>query len=148
MIILKSAVNVSSCERIYILMLASIERYYAMCRPYQFSTNWVVNNISKYNMLTLLAISVVYSVEAAAVGDQVCLHYMFGPTNIDQQTNFLGIFLIMCPLIMATIASIKVVKEMMKMSEAHTVEDKTLYTSTKYVLLNTIILFTSYFFSC
>lgn len=122
-------------SRYCVLTLASLERYYAVCVPFKYSTNILVNNVGKSTIITW-----VYSFFFSSM-------HFFVIAGIFQQIVAQQVFFIsLVPPTVATIVFLtKVWKELQRMKAASTnglsQEDASLRNASRYVIFTGVLFY-------
>ena len=139
----------SSPCRYSVLTLASLDRFYAICRPFDYSTSRLINNIGKLLLLTALINVIIASAKVLVLPDGICLSAMFGPVFGSSAGSMIYLN-VLTSLIMALAGIItaallvKVGVELRRMQKRSglTDADKELKQASKYVI-GTCIMFYS-----
>ncbi|XP_067943331.1 rhodopsin, GQ-coupled-like [Watersipora subatra] len=136
-------ITVAQC-RYNLLALASFDRYFAVCKPYQYSNSKVLNNIGKV-LLSVWLINTALSVPLSISPDVACL--MSGKVRENSATaKGVVTILVMCinflvSLLLTTLCLVAVFREVKRMKKRNLqADDKILIKSSHYVI-GTIAMF-------
>ena len=132
--------------RYYQLTLASLDRYYAVCKPFDYSDSRLINNIGKLSILSWTfniafhAFYVAYSTDDSCLGELNAI--VFSETSDKHYLNILGTLILLLPSLATAVLLVQVGIELKRMSErGHiTIDDRQVRLATKYII-GTCIMF-------
>ena len=128
--------------------MAALDKYYAVCRPFEYATSSAVNNIGKLAAVgwTLNALLVL----AKAFTSLKFLCFVFYPADtkladFGKYVNIATIMAVVLPSIVSTILLIKLFKELKRMKQRRekTGEDAETGSATRYIIGTCIMFYIS-----
>ena len=139
----------STLSRYFQLTLASLDRYYALCRPFEYETSRILNNTVKLSFLAwtinvlLSTLTVAFSFSAIRVG-------ALGPflTTNKYSLYFAAVTVLsaLLPSVATAIFLVKCLRELRKMrNRSLTDEDKEVKNATKYIIVTCILFYVGVF---
>ena len=139
----------STLSRYFQLTLASLDRYYALCRPFKYGSSRILNNIGKLSFLAwtinvlLSALKVTLCSSAIRIGE-------LGPfVNTTKYSLYLAALAVsgaLLPSIATAIFFGKCLGELRKMkNRSLTDEDKEVKNATKYIIVTCILFYSGVF---
>ena len=142
-------VESSTLSRYFQLTLASLDRYYALCRPFEYENSRILNNIGKVSFLAW-AVNVSPSILKVAISSSYVVFGDFGPfvTEHKYSPYFAGVAALgaLLPSIATAIFLVKSLKELRKMRKRSlTDEDKEVKNATKYIIITCILFYVGVF---
>lgn len=130
--------------RYYILALASIEKYLAICKPYQYESHVLIKRIKMWCSLAWIIPLLEVSFRDLIFFRSVRLDNIIGSQNYDDPLALaLLSFFIFLPLASCVICQGKVIKEIRRMRNIPSVissGDRLLKSASKYLIVITIVL--------
>ena len=137
----------STLSRYFQLTLASLDRYYALCRPFEYGNSRILNNTIKLSFLSWI-INVLLSTFKVAVSPSAIRIGGLGPfvTTNKYSLYFAGLAVLsaLLPSIATAISIVKCLKELRKMmNRSLTDEDKEVKNATKYIIITCILFYSS-----
>ena len=136
-------------SRYLLLLLASLDRFYAVCKPFKYGTSTVVNNLGKASLVMFIVSVVIPVVKLLAMPESLCLSNETGPVLFNDSTknkallSVISFSLMLLPAVATAILLGNVGWELKKMKKrAGGIEDQELKTASKYVV-GTCIMFYS-----
>ena len=140
----------STLSRYFQLTLASLDRYYALCRPFEYETSRILNNTVKLSFLAwtinvlLSTLTVAFSFSAIRIGG-------LGPflTTNKYSLYFAAVTVLsaLLPSVATAIFLVKCLRELRKMrNRSLSDEDKEVKNATKYIIITCILFYSSVLF--
>ena len=139
----------SSLCRYFQLTLASLDRYYAVCRPFEYSNSRLLNNVGKLSILGWAVNSLPSILQVVATPSAIC----FGPLGpfmkVTKYTVFFllwGALNMLLPSIATAIFLTKTIRElkrMQKRSTSMTDDDKEVRSATKYIIVTSVLFYST-----
>ena len=74
-------------SRYLLLLLASLDRFYAVCKPFKYGTSTVVNNLGKASLVMFIVSVVIPVVKLLAMPESLCLSNETGPVVFNDSTK-------------------------------------------------------------
>ena len=140
-------VESSSTSRYFQLMLASLDRYYAVCRPFEYSNSRLLNNVGKFSLVGWI-INIVPSATQIFVAPYALCFYSLGPYMKEHSYTayffYCGALVMLLPSIATTFFLIKTTRELRRMkNRSMTDEDKEVKSATKYIVVTCIFFYST-----
>ena len=132
--------------RYYQLTIACLDRYYAVCKPFDYNTSRLINNIGKLSALSWIITISIPIVKVSLTAGEACLGefsvYDISIPAANSWFDILASIFVAVPSLVTTVLLIKVSRELKRMSQRGnmTSEDREVKSATKYVI-GTCILF-------
>ena len=140
-------VESSSTSRYFQLMLASLDRYYAVCRPFEYSDSRLLNNVGKLSLIGWIIIILLSATQISVAPYALCFHSL-GPYI--KEHRYTAYFFYCSALFMSllsistTFFLIKTTRELRRMkSRSMTDEDKEVKSATKYIVVTCIFFYST-----
>ena len=132
-------------SRYFQLTLASLDRYYALCRPFEYENSRLLNNIGKLSFLAW-TINVLPPILKVAISPSFIAFGHFGPfvTEHKYSPYFAGVTALgaLLPSIATAIFLLKSLRELRQMRKRSlTDEDKEVKNATKYIIITCILFY-------
>ena len=142
-------VESSTLSRYFQLTLASFDRYYALCRPFEYKNSRLLNNVGKVSFLAW-TINVLLSILKVAISSSYIVFGDFGPfvTEHKYSPYFAGAAALgaLLPSIATAIFLMKSLRELRQMrNRSLTDEDKEVKNATKYIIVTCILFYVGVF---
>ena len=135
--------------RYYQLTLACLDRYYAVCKPFDYNTSRLINNIGKLSALSWIITTLIPVAKISLTAGEACLgEFSTYEISISTPNGWLDIItscFIAIPSLVTAVLLIKVSRELKKMSARGnmTSEDREVKSATKYVIGTCIMFYCS-----
>ena len=135
--------------RYYQLTLACLDRYYAVCKPFDYNTSRFINNIGKLSAISWIITILIPIVKVSLTADEACLGefntYTISMSTTNGWFDIFASFVITIPSLVAAVLLIKVSLELKRMSQRGnmTSEDREVKSATKYVIGTCIMFYCS-----
>ena len=136
--------------RYWLLALAALDRYYAVCKPFQYATSKLVNNIGKLAAVAWTLNTLLVLAKAFMSPRFLCLISAFYPvdaklTDFGRHLDIIIIMAVILPSIVSTILLIKISIELkrMKRRRERTEEDAETRAATRYIIGTCIMFYIS-----
>ena len=145
-VVLVSAESSSLC-RYFQLTLASLDRYYAVCRPFEYANSRLLNNIGKLSFLGWITNILPSLAQFLVAPNAICLGALSPFMREHKYTVYIflwGALNMLLPSIATAILLTKATRElkrMQKRSSSITDEDREVKNATKYVLLTCVLFY-------
>ena len=126
--------------RYWLLTLAVLDRYYAVCKPFKYTTSKFINNVGKWAAVVWIASAVLAFAEGFTICSHLCLdsvpdsvHAML--SQVSNYFDFAVVLAVMVPFTTSTVLLVKVSLELKRMKQRRnaTVEDKETRSATRYI---------------
>ena len=136
-------------SRYLLLLVASLDRFYAVCRPFKYSTSIVINNLGKTSLVAFLVSLVMPVAKLFVMSESLCLSGESGPgflNGSDLHKLLITVINILLIILLAVVTAILLenvgweIKNMKR--KAAGTEDQEMKTTSKYIL-GTCIMFYS-----
>ena len=139
----------STLSRYFQLTLASLDRYYALCRPFEYENSQILNNIVKLSFLAL-AINVLPSTFKVAISPSAIRIGRLGPfvKSNEYSLYFAGLAVLsaLLPSIATATFLVKCLRELRAMrNRSLRDEDKEVKNTTKYIIVTGILFYSGVF---
>ena len=137
----------SSMCRYFQLTLASLDRYYAVCRPFEYANSRLLNNIGKLSFLGWITNILPSLAQFLVAPNAICLGALWPFTTQHKYTVYIflwGSLNMLLPSIATAILLTKAIRElkrMQKRSSSMTDDDREVKNATKYVLVTCILFY-------
>ena len=127
--------------RYWLLTLAVLDRYYAVCKPFQYTTSKFINNIGKLAAVAWLLCAIL----ASALN--ILNHFRLDPV-LSEITNYLRVVLIITavlPSVVSTVLLIRIAVELQRMKQLRnmSVEDQETRSATRYIIFVFVMFYVS-----
>ena len=135
-------------SRYLLLLLASLDRFYAVCKPFKYGTSTVVNNLGKASLAVFIVSVVIPVVKFLAILESLCLSNETGPvlfngsTKIKALLSIISLSLMLLPAVATAILLGNVGWQLKKMKKRARFIGEELKTASKYII-GTCIMFYS-----
>ena len=135
--------------RYYQLTLACLDRYYAVCKPFDYNTSRLINNIGKLSALSWIIPTIIPIVKVSLTVDKACLgEFSTYEISISTPNGWFDIFtscFIAVPSLVTAVLLIKVSRELKRMSARGnmTSEDREVKSATRYVIGTCVMFYCS-----
>ena len=139
----------STVSRYFQLTLASLDRYYALCRPFEYGSSRLLNSTGKLSFLAW-TINVLFSTLKVAIGSSAIRIAGLGPfVNTNKYSQYftaLAVSSTLLPSIATAIFLLKCLRELRQMrNRSLTDEDKEVKNTTKYIIITCILFYSGVF---
>ena len=132
------------------LTLAILDRYYAVCKPFQYATSKLVNNIGKLAAVVWTLNALLALAKAFMSPKFLCFVSVFHPVdaklyNFGKYIDIITLMAVVLPSIVSTILLIKLSKELKRMKQlrVRTGEDAETRSATRYIIGTCIMFYIS-----
>ena len=135
--------------RYYQLTLACLDRYYAVCKPFDYNTSRLINNIGKLSAISWIITISIQIAKVSFIADEACLgEFSTYITSISTTNGWFGIFttcLTTAPWLATFVLLIKVSRELKRMFQRGnmTSEDREVKSAANYVIGTCIMFYCS-----
>lgn len=120
-----------------IMAAASIERYYALCRPLEYDNSKFITRLGTWMGLIYPLSSLIIIFRDLLLVDDLCFDYILGPTNwFNKMSGLYTLFFAMSIVSIITVALIRVLMELRKMGKRNiTTEQSQIRTASIYIMI-------------
>ena len=135
--------------RYYQLTIACVDRYYAVCKPFDYNTSSLTNNAGKLSALSWIITIIIPIVKVCLTVDKACLGefstYEVPTSTLARWIETVSSLFVLIPSILTAVLLIKIARELKRMSQRSNMrsEDKELRSATKYVIGTSIMFYCS-----
>ena len=140
-------INTTFQARYWLLALALLDRFYAVCKPFKYTTSKVTNNVGKLSALGWSLNLLLSMIKTFASLEGLCFSDVVGPvikkpSDISKYLDFAAILAALVPSIISTVLLVLVAKELKRMNQRRneTGEENDTKSATRYII-GTFIMF-------
>ena len=127
--------------RYWLLALAVLDRYYAVCKPFKYSTSKLVNNIGKWSAIAWILNAVLALADVLTTCRHLCFDNVaeladVALSKVGKYSVVAVIFAAVLPSVISTVLLVKTAVELrrMKQRRSATAEDKETRSATRYII--------------
>ena len=134
--------------RYYQLTLASLDRYYAICKPFDYGNSRLINNIGKLSILSWIFNIAFYTFKVTFTAEDSCLGalntIMVSEMSEKRYLNIFGTLTMLLPSVVTAVLLTKVGRELKRMSKrGNATDDREVREATRYIIGTCIMFFSS-----
>ena len=147
-VIIAMAIRITFSSRYYQLTLASLDRFYAVCKPFDYADSRLINNIGKMSILAWVFNTTFYIFYFIVAAEDSCLeeftHVVIHETSNKHYLDGLAALTLLFPSLVTAVMLTKVGIELKRMSKRRnmTNDDREVRQTAKYII-GTCIMFYS-----
>ena len=135
--------------RYYQLTLASLDRYYAICKPFDYGNSRLINNIGKLSILSWIFNIAFYTFKVTFTAEDSCLGalntIMVSEMSEKRYLDIFGTLTMLLPSVVTAVLLTKVGRELKRMSKRGnmTTDDREVREATRYIIRTCIMFYST-----